>query len=277
MPAMKPVFKAASAAVMAALFIGAPMSAHAILEDAEARRAILELRKQIADMNTRLDVKIAPALARIESKAETKSVMDLASEIEKLRADLAALRGQIEIVSNEITNTQKRQKDFYVDLDQRLRTIEQKQLALESKASEKPVDQKSAEQRAAAEQKSAEQKAIEAAQAQLKSGDFNGAAESLSNFLQRYPDSALVPNAYFWLGSSYLAMRDCIQAIPAFQSMLSRQPNHPRAPDAMLSLASCQIDMNDKSAARDTLGNLIKKYPNSAAAASAKERLPETR
>ena len=259
---------------MAALFIGAPMSAHSILEDSEARRAILELRKQIADLTTRLDVRIAPMLARIDSKAETKSVMDLAGEIEKLRTELAGLRGQLEIVSNEIANAQKRQKDFYGDLDQRLRAMEQRQQTLESKVGEaKAPDAKSA----AAEQKMIEQKALDAAQAQFKSGDYSGTAESLGTFLQRYPDSALVPTAYFWLGSSHLAMRDCAQAIPAFQSMLSRQSNHPRAPDAMLSLASCQIDMNDKSAARDTLSSLIKKYPNSPAAASAKERLPETR
>ncbi len=275
---MKPTVKAASAAVMAALFIGAPMSAHAILEDTEARRAILELRKQVADLNARIDAKIAPLLARIESKAETKSVMDLAGEIEKVRSELAGLRGQLEIVSNEIANAQKRQRDFYVDLDQRLRTVEQKQVALESKAAEpKAADLKAAEQRAAAEQKAAEQKALEAAQAQFKSGDYSGAAESLSTFLQRYPDSSLAPSALFWLGSSHFAMLDCPKANQAFQSLISRHGNYQRVPDAMLSLATCHLDMNDKNAARDMLSSLIKKFPNSAAAASAKERMSETR
>lgn len=275
---MKPVFKAASAAIMAALFLGAPMSAHAILEDAEARRAILELRKQLTDLNARIDARIAPLTARIESKAETKSMMDLAGEIERLRSELAGLRGQLEIVSNEIANAQKRQKDFYVDLDQRLRTIEQKQVAIETKLAEpKPADLKAAEQRAAAEQKAVEQKALEAAQAQFKSGDYSGAAESLATFLQRYPESGLMPSVLFWLGSSHFAMLDCPKAIQAFQAMISRFSNYPRVPDAMLSIASCQLDMNDKSAAATMLNSLIKKFPNSPAAAAAKERLPETR
>ncbi len=275
---MKSYFKAASAAIMAALFIGAPMSAHAILEDTEARRVIIELRKQVADLTARIDTKIVPMVARIDSKAETKSVMDLAGEIEKLRSELAGLRGQIEIVSNEITNSQKRQRDFYVDLDQRLRSIEQKQVALEGKAAEpKPGDQKAAEQRAVAEQKATEQRAMDAALAQFRSGDFNAAAESLSTFLQRYPDSSQTPLAHFWLGSSYFAMLDCARAIPAFQTVISRYTGNARVPDAMLNLANCQYDMNDKSAARDTLGSLIKKFPNSPAAASARERLPEMR
>lgn len=275
---MKPTFKATSAAIMAALFIGVPMSAHAILEDTEARRVILEVRKQLNELTSRIDTKIAPMVARIDSKADTKSVMDLAAEIEKLRSEIAGLRGQLEIVSNEIGNSQKRQRDFYVDLDQRLRSIEQRQTALESKTPEpKAADQKAAEQRAAAEQKAAEQRGLEAAQAQFRSGDYSGAAESLTTFLQRYPESSLTPSAQFWLGSSYFAMLDCPRAIQSFQSLISRHGNYQRVPDAMLSLASCQLDINDKTAARDTLNSLIKKFPNSAAAASAKERLPETR
>ncbi len=263
---------------MAALFIGAPMSAHAILEDAEARRVIIELRKQIADLSSRIDTKIVPMLSRIDSKAETKSVMDLAGEIEKLRAEIAGLRGQLEIVSNDVANSQKRQKDFYVDLDQRLRSVEQRQVALESKAAEpKAGDQKAAEQRAAAEQKATEQRAMEAALGQFRSGDFSAAADSFSTFLQRYPDSSQTPLAHFWLGSSYFAMLDCSRAIPAFQTVISRYTSNPRVPDAMLNLANCQYDMNDRSGARETLSSLIKKFPNSSAAASARERLPEIR
>lgn len=275
---MKFTFKATSAAVMAALFVAVPMSAHAILEDAEARRVIIEVRRQVADLTARIDNKIAPMLARIDSKAETKSMMDLAGEIEKMRAELAVLRGQLEIVSNEVANSQKRQRDFYVDLDQRLRTVEHKQVTLESKAAEpKAADQKAIEQRAVAEQKATEQKALDAALALFKSGDFSGAAESLTTFLQRYPESTLASSAHFWLGSSHFAMLDCPQAMPAFQTVISRYPNSQRVPDAMLSLASCQFEMNDKSASRDTLNLLIRKFPASNAAVAAKERLAELR
>ena len=272
---MKLNFKATSAAVMAALFIGAPMSAQAILQDTEARTKINEMRSQIAEITARLD-RIAPALARIDSKAETKSMMDLAGEFERLRSELAGLRGQLEIVSNEVANAQKRQRDFYVDLDQRLRTVEQKQVALESKAAEpKASDQKAAEQRAAAEQKAAEQKALDAALAQFKAGDYSNAAESLATFLQRHPDSPLAAQAHFWLGNSHFAMLDCAKAIPSYQTVIARYPNSQRVPEAMLNLGSCLLDMNDRSAARDTFNLLVKKFPNSNAAGAAKERLSE--
>ncbi len=259
---------------MAALFVGAPMSAHAVFEDTEARRAILELRKQITDMGARVDARLAPVAAQLDSKADTKSLIDLAGEIEKLRNEIAALRGQLEVISNDIANAQRRQRDFYIDLDQRLRVFEQKHSGADGKSTEP----KGAEQKAAvAEQKATEQKALDAALAKFKSGDYRSASESLSTFLQRYPDSSLSAQAYFWLGNSHFAMLDWPSAIKAYQTVVQRYANSPRVPDAMLNLASCQLDMNDKPAARDILSSLIKKFPNSPAAASARERLSELR
>lgn len=245
---------------MAALFIGAPMSAHAIFEDSEARRYILEMRKQINDLNARIDQKLEPLLSRIDTKADTKSVMNLVSEIDRLRQELASLRGQVEVLSNDIANAQRRQKDFYADLDQRVRNLEQKQSSLDSRA---------------AELTASEQKSFDAALAQFKSQDYRGAVQSLSSFLQKYPESTYLPQAYFWLGSSHYALQDCASALPAFQTVVARFASSPRAPDAMLSLAECQIDLRDKSAGRETLNNLLKKYPGTPAATAAKERLAE--
>jgi tol-pal system protein YbgF len=256
---MNASFRALSAAAMAALFFLTPMQAHALFEDTDARREILRLRKLVEDLSAKVD----PLVTRTDTKADTKSVLNLGSEIERLRADIAELRGQIELLSNDIGNAQRRQRDLYADVDQRLRT-------LETKATQPaPADNRPAEPAAS------EQKAFDEALAQFKSANYAGAIQSLSAFLQRYPDSAYLPQAYFWLGSSHFAQLDCANAMPAYQTVVTRFATSPRAADAMLNMASCQLDRKDKGAARETLDNLIKKYPNAPAAAAAKERLAE--
>lgn len=45
--------------------------------------------------------------------------------METLKLDINKLLGQIEILTNENESLQKRQKDFYIDLDTRLRRTEQ--------------------------------------------------------------------------------------------------------------------------------------------------------
>ena len=288
------------AAAMAALFILMPISAHALFEDADARRSLLDLRKQVNELSGRIDAKLdalqkdvsaklQPLDARIDSKADTKALLRLSEEIDKLRQDLAALRGQLEVVSNDIANTQRRQKDFYTDLDQRISALDQKYATVESRQQALENKQPAAESRPAASGKSAdsstesaspaaderlsEQKTYDLALGHFKSQNYRAAALGFTDFLKRFQDSSNLAQAYFWLGSSHYALQDCASAMPAFQTVVTRFTNSQRAPDAMLSLAECQTDMKDKAAARQTLNNLIKRFPASPAAKRGKERL----
>jgi len=64
------------------------------------------------------------AAAQADAPAN-KGVVHLLNQVEVLNGDISRLRGQIEVLTNEIANAQKRQRDMYVDLDTRLRRIEQ--------------------------------------------------------------------------------------------------------------------------------------------------------
>ena len=58
--------------------------------------------------------------ARLDDKADKTSVLELNNQNEQLKAEISTLRGQIEVLLNDLANLQKRQQDFYVDLDKRL-------------------------------------------------------------------------------------------------------------------------------------------------------------
>ena len=64
-------------------------------------------------------------LAQAESGPSNRGVVQLLNQVEALNGELNRLRGQMEVLSNDVTNAQKRQRDMYVDLDTRLRRIEQ--------------------------------------------------------------------------------------------------------------------------------------------------------
>ena len=253
---MKQYRSATGAALLAALLVSVPFQAHALFEDADARREIIKLRKQVEELGSKIDSR-APLL---EQKADKKSLIDLIGDIEKLRSEMAALRGQLEVLSNELNNAQKRQKDFYNDLDQRLRKLEPQRLSIDGRDVE--VDK-------------TEQVAFDRALAEFKAGNDQAANQSFSAFLQRYPESGYLPQAYFWLGSTFFAQQECAKAIPAYQTVATRFPNSQKAPEALLNIASCQLDLKDKGGARETLEQLLKKYPSSTAAGMGKERLGE--
>lgn len=246
--------KAGIAAAVIAAFAYLPLHAGAgVFDDDEARKAILDLRAKVEALSRDVN-------ARIDTKADKTSTLDLISQHDQTMQEIDKLRGQIEVLSNDVANAQKRQKDFYVDLDARLRKLEPRQVVVDGKQA--AVDP-------------SEQSTYDAALQQFKSGDYKGAAGSLDAFVKRYPESAYAANAQYWLGNAYYALRDCKTAIAAQQVVVKAYADSPKAPDAMLNIASCQSELKDKVGAKKTLNLLLDKYPDSSAAATAKERLTQ--
>jgi tol-pal system protein YbgF len=173
------------------------------------------------------------------------------------------LRGQLEVLSNDVDATQKRQKDFYVDLDSRLRR-------LEAKAAEvpKPVAEEAPKVDAAAITRE-----YEAALNLFKQSKYKDALGSFESFLKAHPGDALAPSAQYWIGNSHYALRDCKKAIDAQNVVIKQWPDSPKVPDAWLAIATCQQDLGDAKAARKSLDTIVAKYPDSPAAVKAKQRL----
>ncbi|HJV74264.1 MAG TPA: tol-pal system protein YbgF, partial [Noviherbaspirillum sp.] len=233
---MNKTIQASLAAAIMAAFSFAPLQAQAALfEDDEARRAIIDIRARLDNMQS-----------EINAKADKSNNFDLNNQNEQLRQEIARLRGQIEVLTNELANAQKRQKDFYVDLDNRLRKLEPQQVTIDGK--EVSVEQ-------------AEQRSYDAALAYFKAGDYRNAGTAFYDFTRRYPQSGLAASAQYWLGNSYYAQRDYRNAIAAQQVVVKTYPDSPKAADALLNIASCQMELKEKPAAKKTLETLITKYP----------------
>jgi tol-pal system protein YbgF len=242
------------AAVLLAAACALPFPAHALFDDEVARARIEALRKQV-EAAAKL---VEERLARVEDR---RALVELASQIEALRADLARMRGQLEVLQNQADNADKRSKDLYVDIDTRLRKLEQ---AKEPAATDKPQ---------ADAAPAAETKAYEAALNQFKLGNYPLAISAFQGFLVTYPSSKLAPSAQYWIGNAHFAQRDYKQAVAAQQKVIAAWPDDAKAPDAMLNIASAQDAMGDRRGAQRTLEGLLVKYPQSPAAASAKQRL----
>lgn len=239
-----------------ALLLLSASSAHAgLFDDDEARKAILDARAKMEALGNRLDTKI-------DTKADKTSVLELANQNEQLRAEIAKLRGQLEVLINDLSNTQRRQQDFYVDLDNRIRKLEPKRVIIDGK--EATVDNN-------------EQRAYDAAFGLFKEADYKNASAALSAFVMNYPQSAYAGAAQYWLGNSYYAQRDCKSTVSTLQGMVKAFPDHPKSPDAMLNISACQLELKDKSASKKTLEALIAQYPESDAAKTAKSRLSSTK
>ena len=215
-----------------------------------------EARQQIVDLKTNAE-------ARFDQQARAQ--LDLASQIQRQADEIARLRGQIETLNYELEQSRKRQQDFYLDLDSRLRKLESAQ------ATAPAAD--GTEGSPAAGDPAQITQAYDAALENFKAAKYKEAATAFAGFVERHPEHALAANAQYWLGISWYAQRNCAKAIEAQTLVTTKYPTSDKAPDAWLSIATCQQEMGNGKAARRTLKTLVEKYPPSPAAGKARERL----
>jgi len=240
------------AAVALALAAWMPLHASAgLLDDDEARRAILDLR-------TKVDALSRDFNARIDTKSDKAATLEMLNQQEQTMQEIARLRGQLEVLANQIATSQKSQKDLYADLDSRIRKLEPHQETIDGQT---------------AEVLPTEKKSYDAAYELFKSGDYKAAAAAMQDFVRRYPDSAYAANAQYWLGNSYFLLRDYKSAIVAQEAVVTNYSASGKAPDAMLNIASNYIELKDKKNAKKVLQQLMSKFPGTNAAATAKDRL----
>ncbi len=234
-----------------------PFSASAgLFEDDEARKAILEMRQRLDISQQRTTEELRKAN---EDNAQLRrSLLDLSSQIEALRTEMAKLRGQEELTARELAEMQRRQKDLSQGVNDRLSKFEPSKVTVDGK--EFVADP-------------AEKQEFEAALAVLRKGEFAPAQTAFVNFLKRYPQTGYKPMALFWLGNAQYALRNYRDAVVNFRALVAADPEHVRAPEAVLAIANCQVELKDTKSARKTLEDLVKAYPQSEAASVAKERL----
>jgi tol-pal system protein YbgF len=260
MATSKGLMRRASLMLVSALALVQPAQAGLFGNDEEQTRQILAMQQRVDTLDARLG-KIETALQ------QNQQMLDLLKEVETLKADIAKLRGQAEVQVHQLDTLGKRQGDLYADLDQRIADL--------AKAAKPPVaDAASAPGGAApALDTLAESRGYDAALGQFREADYAGAIAGFKGFLKAYPDSALAPNAQYWIGYSYYALKDYKTALAHQQKLLAAYPANAKVPDALLNIAASQIALDNLDDARKTLEELVAKHPGTNAAALAARRL----
>jgi tol-pal system protein YbgF len=253
-------------------------SAHAgLFDDEEARKRIDATATRLNDLQRNLEAR----LSTIEQQVKDQG-LDLFREVEGMKSDLAKIRGSLEVLTYELGEAQKRQRDLYVDIDSRMRKLEGGPTAAAAPptdASAPPVSVANAPVSSApptapvVSASANEQRAYDGALDQFKRGDYPGAIAGFQSFVKTYPRSPLASSAQYWVGNAQFARKDYRAAVATQRQLLQLWPDSAKVPDALLNIASAQAEQGDNAAARRTLEELMGKYPQSEAASKAKQRL----
>lgn len=224
------------------------------------------------------------------------SVATLFVELQAMQAEIRELRGLVEQQGYTIQQLSQRRMDDYLDLDRRIGELSGVTSASTSPANtaaNKPTANSSSTNTSyttagssvaprpatpAAVPKNASEadvakQAYRAAYQKVKDRQFDDARVSLVAFIDGYPGSHYVPNAYFWLGELYYLESDLEQSQQSFTALITTYPQHRKVADAKFKLGKVYHQMGDQNTARTMLESVINDHPGSTAANPAREYL----
>ena len=273
-----------------------------VFPDNEARRAILDLRadvKRISEDNKKnfdkiqadklaadselkksgdLIAKLQQSLrdSQLESsrlqqeidklnRLQNQAVLQLKSDNDALKQQIAELRGEREQLARDITVLQRSQKDFSAGLEDRIYKLDQRFTKIEPVMVQIDGLEFQSDQ--------AEKKDFELALSTFKRGEFTGAVNAFTVFLRKYPNSGFRQSALFWVASAKFVKGDYTDTANQLRAFLAMNETHSRYPEAMLTLANAQIELKMPAEAKKTLEDLIRDFSGSEAAKAAAERL----
>lgn len=213
--------------------------------DDRARRAILDLRQEVRQLQEQVD-------------QQQRAKLQLASQISDLLEQNRYLTGRIEELTNQTGVQGQSSQDLYLKLDERVKALEPLSVVLNGNTvTVQPLEKATFDQGVQA----------------LRDGKYTQAMKIFDSFNIVWATSAYREDALFWWGNAAFSAESYKESYDILNQLLKEYPGSSHIPDAMLTIGSAQASLKNIKAAQATFKKVIKQYPQHSAAGIAKERL----
>ena len=245
--------------------------------------------------------------APVAAQTNNQAMVDLVIQVQQLQDEVRMLRGMVEDQALDLENLGNRQRDQYLDLDQRITELRSGAAGplvatgavttsgvlsttgdagpqiredvpdvrpeLNSPSSVTAIATPDTQARQVAASPEDEKAAYDQAFQSLKDLKYADAAEQFLTFVNVYSTSDYADNAQYWLGESYYVTRNYDIALEAFSTLLSDYPNSPKVADGLLKIGYTHYELKQWDQARAALSQVQEQYPDTTLARLAGSRL----
>ncbi|WP_184999852.1 tol-pal system protein YbgF [Salinisphaera japonica] len=194
----------------------------------------------------------------------------LYQQIQQLQQQVRNLNGQVDTLQYQLDQQKQGQRDLYQDIDKRL-------AKLESGAAGRAGSSSDGAPRGAGGQTGPVDPAVQSAYMagfnKLKDGDYPAAIDAFKAFVAEHPETALTPNAWYWMGEAYYVQQKPDAARQSFETVVNRFSASPKVADSLYKIGLIQASSGNDDNAQATFERVISQYPDSDAANQAKSQL----
>jgi tol-pal system protein YbgF len=238
-------------------------------------------------------------LERLERMLRNQNLADLVYKVQQLKQEVQRLNGELELQKHAMDAMSRRQRDLYLDIDQRLSRMqpggatgtpmpstalppampvpqpapvtEPTQPAMATPPTQPPAAARQAPIAPPDPKKEAE--AYQSAFNLLKQGRYPASIKAFSAFLKQYPGGNYEDNAQYWLAEASYVNRNFDTALQEFSKVLINHPKSAKVPGAMLKMGYIFYEQQAWDKSREVLQRLQSEYPGSTEARLGQKRL----
>lgn len=206
-------------------------------------------------------------LAAVERILANGSLVELTVQSDALQRQAAELQGRIESLEHSTETTTSRQRDLYVDLDERILALEERLKGTSAgqagtlAAGDLPMPGGS------------DRDNYQAALELIKEQRYDAAEKAFKQFLVSFPDSQMADNAQYWLAEAYYVTNRFDQALQQFTAVVNDHPRSRKVPDALLKMGFCNYELKRWNDAKVALSRVQADFADTTAARLAEQRL----
>ncbi len=237
---------------------------------------IIQLQQQMAVMQGELNSLIAVQQA---SKGSQSALADVLTRTQRLEQEVRTLRGDLETQTHQLQIAQKALTDKVNALAEQQAAAAPATSATASAAlGAAAISPAAALASAATSTSSSAVQGMGQADYQrafdlLRQGKYGTAVTGLQDFIRKYPQSSLMPDAYYWLGQAQYVLGQNNAALRSLYAVQVRFPQSSKAPEAMLRMAEIYQAIGQADKARFVLDKIIQQYGSTPSAQKAEAEL----
>jgi tol-pal system protein YbgF len=237
----------------------------------ESRLAVRQLEEQRAVLRDRVaeaDKKIAEVQKKLDelNQAARRTGADLAVEVDRIREEVARLRGAGEEDRHRVQQVDQALAQLKVDVEGRFAALKGAG-ALEQFEARRRLDQLPRPADKAA--------FFQLALDQEKAGDRAVARELFEEFTRKWPADPRAADAWFRVGEIQFGSKRYQEAVLAYGKVVEGFPRSDKKPDAMLRTGESMLALGLPDDAQGIFAEVVKQYPKTTAGQKAKARLAE--
>jgi tol-pal system protein YbgF len=205
-------------------------------------------------------------LAAVERVLANGSLVELTIQSDELQRRGAELQGRIESLEHEGNATAVRQRDLYIDLDERI-------LALEESLKTAGAGSGSTPAAGLPVPGGSDRDNYQAALELIKEQRYDAAEKAFKQFLVSFPDSQMADNAQYWLAEAFYVTDRFDEALKQFTTVVNDYPRSRKVPDALLKMGFCSYELKRWNDAKTALSRVQAEFADTTAARLAEQRL----